>query len=73
MKGKHLRSRSSTGYQTPLVTRGRGGQTTNGVRFEVIMQPGEDFEIGNQIAENLEEVSELLGGSYFGILNAKPT
>lgn len=48
-----------------------------GMEFEVMMQPGEDLEKGNQIAEELMKVFELkkdqlLEGSYFEILNAKP-
>lgn len=47
-----------------------------GMEFEVMMQPGEDIELGNAIAEKLMKVFELkkeqlLEGSYFEILNAK--
>lgn len=47
-----------------------------GMEFEVMMQPGEDIELGNTIAEKLMKVFELkkeqlLEGSYFEILNAK--
>lgn len=47
-----------------------------GMEFEVMMQPGEDIDLGNTIAEELMKVFELkeeqlLEGSYFEILNAK--
>lgn len=46
-----------------------------GMEFEVIMQPEEDLEIGNKIAEELKKNFELkkdqlTEGSYFEILNS---
>lgn len=45
------------------------------MEFEVIMQPEEDLEIGNKIAEELMKNFELkkdqlAEGSYFEILNS---
>lgn len=49
-----------------------------GMEFEVMMQPEEDIELGNKIAEELTaafklQPDQLLEGSYFEILNAAST
>lgn len=46
-----------------------------GMEFEVMMEPGEDIALGNEIAEQLMKTfqlrkEQLLEGSYFEILNA---
>lgn len=46
-----------------------------GMEFEVMMEPGEDIAMGNEIAEQLMKTfqlrkEQLLEGSYFEILNA---
>lgn len=46
-----------------------------GMEFEVMMEPGEDIALGNEIAEQLMKTfqlrkKQLLEGSYFEILNA---
>lgn len=51
------------------------GSNYYGMEFEVVLQPGEDLDLGNQIADNLTKVfrlkkEQLLEGSYFEILNA---
>lgn len=50
------------------------GSNYYGMEFEVMMQPDEDLEAGQKIAEDLMKVFELkqeqlLEGSYFEILN----
>lgn len=51
------------------------GSNYYGLEFEVVMQPHESLELGNQIAKDLMEKFELkddqlLEGSYFEILNS---
>lgn len=45
-----------------------------GMEFEVMLEPGEELALGNQIADDLMKVfklekEQLLEGSYFEILN----
>lgn len=51
------------------------GENYYGLEFEVVLQPDEEIELGNQISKDLIELFELkpeqlLEGSYFEILNA---
>lgn len=51
------------------------GSNFYGMEFEVMMEPGEELALGNQIADELTkafklEKEQLLEGSYFEILNS---
>lgn len=51
------------------------GSNYYGMEFEVVLQPGEDLELGHKIADNLTKIfklqkEQLLEGSYFEILNS---
>lgn len=50
------------------------GANYYGMEFEVMMEPGENLEVGQKIAEDLMKIfqlkeDQLLEGSYFEILN----
>jgi adenylate cyclase class IV len=72
-KTRHLFMHDRTRLHLDVVK--NKGAAYYGLEFEVMLQPDEDIETGNQVAEELMKIFELkkeqlMEGSYFEILNA---
>jgi len=71
-KTRHLFMQDQTRIHLDIVK--NGGTVFYGMEFEVKLEPEEDIEVGNKIAEDLMKKfklnkDQLLEGSYFEILN----